>query len=342
MTEYQTGGIFFLAVLVWPWPVMLPVVAIMTQPWKHGGGFLPASYVKWVEMAGALAIPLLYSASDHEVDSIFQQVNGVLLPGGDAAIGGTARRILRLATEANRRGIFFPVWGTCDGFQWMLQACAGEDSILTDGFVSSNVSWPLNLTAAARSSRLLKPATTLSIPFAQPPITLIEALGSRALTFNSHHMGVTPIDFERSTLKDAFQVLATDVDEHGRSFISLVEAKAMPFWGSQFHPEKNIFETGFFDSGAPFERINHSNAAVVMSQYFANFFVEQCRKSKNRFMSATELKGRLFYQARARSWSSPGFVQSYYFDRHGTPVMDSFVLELASQGSTVAHEHTVA
>lgn len=166
-----------------------PVVAIVTQPWNGGGGFLPASYVKWVEMAGALAVPLLYSASDDELASVFQQVNGVLLPGGDAAIGGSVRRIMRLATDANRRGDYFPVWGTCDGFEWMMQACAGDDSVLTDGFISSNVSWPLNLTAAARGSRLLEAAVALPIPFARPPTTLFEALGSRALTFNSHRLG---------------------------------------------------------------------------------------------------------------------------------------------------------
>ena len=324
---------------------MPPVVAIMTQPWSGGGGFLPASYVKWVEMAGALAIPLLYSASDHEVDSIFQQVNGVLLPGGDAAISRAARRVMRLATEANRRGDVFPVWGTCNGFEWMMQASARDDRVLTDGFVSFNISWPLNLTAAARSSRLLEPATTLPIPFTQPITTLFEAMSSRALTFNSHHMGVSPANFERSTLKDMFQVLATNVDERGRPFISLVEAKSLPFWGSQFHPEKNIFEMGSLASGAPFEMISHANAAIFMSQYLANFFVEQCRESNHRFVSATQLKGRLFYQATAHTWDSPLFVQSYYFDQDGTPLsLDKVVpaLQLSPQDGPIRNQHAVA
>ena len=45
-------------------------------------------------------------------------------------------------------------------------------------------------------------------------------------------------------LADSFwETLATNVDDAGVEFVSLMEAKgAAPVWASQFHPEKNAFE----------------------------------------------------------------------------------------------------
>jgi gamma-glutamyl hydrolase len=36
-----------------------------------------------------------------------------------------------------------------------------------------------------------------------------------------------------------FRVIATNKDENGIKFISIVESKLYPFYGVQFHPEKN-------------------------------------------------------------------------------------------------------
>ena len=44
-----------------------------------------------------------------------------------------------------------------------------------------------------------------------------------------------------------------------------------PFYGTQWHPEKNPFEW------ATREAINHSKEAVLVTQYVANFFVDQGR-----------------------------------------------------------------
>ena len=56
----------------------------------------------------------------------------------------------------------------------------------------------------------------------------------------------------------------------GRSFLSLPSSgKRYPFYGTQFHPEKNNM---MWDTSA---HLNHSRLAVEMSQYFANFFVAE-------------------------------------------------------------------
>lgn len=39
--------------------------------------------------------------------------------------------LLNLAKEANDKGDFFPVWGTCLGFEFMLYAAAGTPEVLS-------------------------------------------------------------------------------------------------------------------------------------------------------------------------------------------------------------------
>jgi hypothetical protein len=44
--------------------------------------YLAASYVKYIESAGARVVPINYYASEEELDDVFSKVNGFLFPGG--------------------------------------------------------------------------------------------------------------------------------------------------------------------------------------------------------------------------------------------------------------------
>lgn len=52
----------------------------------------------------------------------------------------------------------------------------------------------------------------------------------------------------------------------------------------------------------------------MVSQYFANFFVAQCRQSRHRFASAEEEWGSLIYKYTTSLAYAPGFEQVYFFD----------------------------
>ena len=51
----------------------------------------------------------------------FRSVNGALFPGGSGDLPRAARTMYSLAIKANRAGDYFPIWGTCDGFEWLMQ-----------------------------------------------------------------------------------------------------------------------------------------------------------------------------------------------------------------------------
>eukprot|EP01015_Nassula_variabilis_P018191 TRINITY_DN2951_c0_g1_i5.p1 TRINITY_DN2951_c0_g1~~TRINITY_DN2951_c0_g1_i5.p1 ORF type:complete len:157 (+),score=17.43 TRINITY_DN2951_c0_g1_i5:75-545(+) len=83
-------------------------------------------------------------------------------------------------------------------------------------------------------------------------------------------------------LTEFYNVLTTSVDKDGVEFVSTIEAKDFPFYGTQFHPEKNIYEwrTQF--------NINHEPLAIEYTQYMSNFFVLEARKNQQSFTELDE------------------------------------------------------
>lgn len=303
-----------------------PVIAVMTQPMaetpsgpsKRATNYLPASYVKWIELAGGRVVPVSYEATDAEVDSLFDQVNGLLLIGGDAKRCGASQRFFDRAVAAAKEGDTFPIWGTCDGFEWLMQMAAQDDSVLHGGFDSEDLPLKLNLTSSRPTdSRMLADAGDVWALRSPAKLSVLDALRTLPVTFNSHVQGVTPATYTATpALNKFFNVVATNMDRKGREFISVVESNdaSLAVFGTQFHPEKNIFEWGQnAASGALHQHIPHSRAAIAVAQYFANFFVDQCRASTHKFASAADQWSELIYQdtSHLSTTLSPNFVQSY-------------------------------
>jgi len=292
-----------------------PVVAIMSQPSKSSAAgcgrsceYIASSYVKFVELAGARALPVSYYSTDAEIDDIMTQVNGFLFPGGGNYLPDAAQRVVDNALNISSRGGHFPVWGACLGFEWIMMALGGLDALDASGLDAENLTLPLNFTADAEGSRLYSNAQAREI-FAKEPVTL-----------NNHGHGVTPAEFAANErLQSTVRVLSTNVDRKGREFISSVEGIDAPIYAVQYHPEKNIFEWGTYDSGAPYEVINHSPNAVKVSQGLANFFVAETRRNSNTYNLA---QTRPFFEELPTSIAkAPGFVEVYFLYPTGSDVI---------------------
>ena len=70
-----------------------------------------------------------------------------------------------------------------------------------------------------------------------------------------------------SDIADEWQILSVNTYE-GMDFISSIEHKVYPFYGVQFHPEKNAFEWKIAS-------IPHSAHAILVEQFYGNFFVNE-------------------------------------------------------------------
>lgn len=95
--------------------------------------------------------------------------------------------------------------------------------------------------------------------------------------------------FEQNDLLKDWRILATSVDANGLEFISVFESHKYPFYGVQFHPEKVNFE---FRKGA---NIPHNMDAIAVSQFFANFFIQEARKNDHKYPDCESESRALIY-----------------------------------------------
>jgi len=200
----------------------------------------------------------------------------------------------------NQKGDFFPLWGTCQGFEQVCVLAASNASVLTGPFDSENYSVPLNLTAAAASSRLFQAAGP----------TLMNVLATESVTMNNHVYGVTPAAFASNrNLSSLLTMLSLNNDRQGHTFVSTVESPHLPIYATQWHPEKNIFEWN------PDEVIPHSPDAVVVTQFTANFLVNNARLSSHHFATLAQEAASLIYNYAPvfTGVVEPDFEQCYFW-----------------------------
>ena len=109
------------------------------------------------------------------------------------------------------------------------------------------------------------------------------------------------------------RVLGTNRDVDNLKHVSIIESKYYPFYGVQFHPEAVLFEFKDFKSH---HNVPHSFAAIRVSQFFANFFVEQTRKNRNCFESQDELNAFLIHNYQPEFTAARAddrYIQKYFF-----------------------------
>lgn len=141
---------------------------------------------------------------------------------------------------------------------------------------------------------------------------IVDILATQPVTFNAHHAGIeTTKFFKTESLSSFYRVTSTNVDRNGREFVSTMEAYKYPFFGAQWHPEKNNFEWGKVN-GQPYEVINHSPDGIKVAQWAANFFVSEARKNLHKFEDAEE-EDKLLIWNHQPTKTGPKFVQTYYF-----------------------------
>jgi gamma-glutamyl hydrolase len=161
-----------------------PIIGILSQPATGGKKYIAASYIKFVESAGARAVPIHYDSDPETLRTLVGSVNGVLFPGGSASLANSSQYyqagkvIYDAAVKANDAGSHLPLWGTCLGFEEMARLLSGDsDEILVRGFDSEDYPVPLTPAndVAMSSSRI----------FAGMPPALMKAITTENITMNS-------------------------------------------------------------------------------------------------------------------------------------------------------------
>lgn len=172
--------------------------------------------------------------------------------------------LVNRALEANAAGDYFPVWGTCKGYENLLNI-VGKGNVLDFGFDAVDYATPLR---ATNTGRMLADANA----------SLLEWVANEPITYNNHGAGITPAHLaSNSALSAFFDVLGVSNDRGGRPMVELVQGKHSPIYGAQFHNEKIQFIP---DSGQ-IKHIPKSAHAVAFAEYMGSFFVAEARKNRH-------------------------------------------------------------
>ncbi|KAK9908388.1 hypothetical protein WJX75_007144 [Coccomyxa subellipsoidea] len=266
-----------------------PLIGILSQPGNPAPGnqsYIAASYVKFVESAGARAVPIPYDAPRAEVERLFRAINGALIPGGGQNLSphhpffDTSALLLNLSIAATDAGDFFPLHGTCLGFEALAVIVSGDGRALSD-FDSYDNASPLMLTADGKSG---------SAFFGAFPADVLQTLQEQPLAMENHGKGLAMSTYEGSErLKDFFVVTSLSSDKQGAVYISTMEARKYPVTATQWHPEKNSFEW------AKKLQIPHSSDAVEVTHAAAKYLVDQARRNSHAPATLQEEEDILIY-----------------------------------------------
>jgi len=305
-----------------------PIIGILSQEVsrlierehpEQFSSYIAASYVKFIEGAGGRVVPIFIGQPRSYYEDLLSKVNGVLLPGGATYFNqsnGYAEAgmyIYEIAIELNKKQIYMPIWGTCLGFELLINLSANNTEVRT-GCSSQSQALPLEFTKNYIDSRL----------FGKADESVIHIFSTHPVTANFHLYCFTQETFEKYNLNKIWKVLSLNHDWNGIEFISSVEHLEYPFYGVQFHPEKNLYE--FVIN----RNITHDANSTKTSQYFANFFVNEARKNKQAFINKTEEMNKLIYNFNPK-YTAPmrsAFVQQYLFPKQrneASLIISSFI-----------------
>jgi gamma-glutamyl hydrolase len=189
------------------------------------GGYINRDVKRWLTSAGMTIVPIPATVTPAEAAAYFDYVNGLFLHPGWAdqpAYTATINLFLEMATQANRAGEYFPVWGTCQGFQRLVQFFGGHLERLQSLRLTKGTQ--IHLQVNPSESRLLRYATKQQL----------RHLRYECEPWFNHEWGL-PV----ASLSSVYRLLSTSHDRAGTEYVSMIEGKDIPFYGVQFHPEKD-------------------------------------------------------------------------------------------------------
>ncbi|KAL7143464.1 hypothetical protein ABFS83_08G192600 [Erythranthe nasuta] len=249
-----------------------PVIGILSHPGDGAGGrlnkapkasYIAASYVKFVESAGARVIPLIYNEPSELRNEKLNLVNGVIFTGGSSkrtSYFNVVKSIFENVRRRNDAGHHFPLLAICLGFELLTMVVSEKKNILEKFDALNQASTLDNIDVNGNL-------------FQRFPEVLRNKLSTKCLVMQNHSYGISPAKFRRDArLNSFFKILTTSTDKKNKPYVSTVQARNYPVTAVQWHPEKNAFEWGL-------SAIPHSEDAVQVTQHVANFFVREARIS---------------------------------------------------------------
>eukprot|EP00347_Sterkiella_histriomuscorum_P022553 403338055 len=229
--------------------------------------YIMKSYVDFVESAGARVVPLVVGEPEEVTLQKLQKLNGVVFPGGDGDYLEYGRYVFNAIKEFNDNGTFYPLWGTCMGYENIVSYVSDNGWNVLDVYDYDSGSMALEFVVDPRQSKMFAGLDEKAFLFE-----------SYNVTYNAHHWGMNPEKFQTDKgLMSIFKHTAISYMPDGRPFVASIESDQYPFFGSQFHPEKvsRVFKEEL--------NVDHSWLSIGLNRHFSDYFVHLTRQNTNNY-----------------------------------------------------------
>lgn len=263
--------------------------------------YIMDSYVRFIEAQGAKVVPLIWGEPREVTLDKLSKLNGVFLPGGGGDYVEFGEFIFKTVLEYNNNGTFYPLWGTCLGFENLaIWTSDMREEVLADVPLFST-SVPIEFT--------VKPATTKMFrDFSDAELFMLQ---TEDVTQNSHSFAV-PIQYfyDDAKLRDFWHVTSLSVldsEEQYTEFVTTVESKQFPVMATMFHTEKPA-QGWQIDTG-----INKTWESIELNTKFIKLFIRMARANPHRYSD--------FYDSQHET------IQEYKLLRTYSNVADLYLFE---------------
>ncbi|XP_038899600.1 gamma-glutamyl hydrolase 2-like [Benincasa hispida] len=288
-----------------------PVIGILSHPGDGASGrlsnattasYIPASYVKFVESAGARVIPLIYNDPTDVLEEKLGLVNGVIFTGGrvrDGLYYSVAEKIFQKVLSRNEAGDHVPLYGISLGFQ-LISTMVGKNFDIIE---------PFNATRFPSALKFNDFANIRGTVFERVPLSLRIRATKDCITWEDHKYGISPETFEQNEgLSSFFQILTTSIDKNNKVYVSTANARNYPVTIFQWSPEKNSYEWGI-------STIPHTEYAIELTHKVAHHLVSEARRSINKPPVNQVLEKLIYkYSPIYNGKAGKGYDQVYLFE----------------------------
>ena len=73
-------------------------------------------------------VPIILGEDEDIINEKLSKLNGVLFPGGGGGYIGLGKYVFDKLLDLNKNGTYYPLWGTCLGFEYFLEYSASAGS----------------------------------------------------------------------------------------------------------------------------------------------------------------------------------------------------------------------
>ena len=253
--------------------------------------FIPQSYVKWAELHGARIIPIQFDLPIPIINSLLEQINGLVLIGGIIEKNvhknqyfkylSTLTHIFKKIVEFNLTGNHYPIFSICLGFELLPMITTSKNLLQLSDYYEKNNKISKYGTIDQSSIKFTKFTNNdekemlckhPSKYFSKSEIKKIE---NTPITYFTHGKSFIINEKYMKDYKKFLTITATANEGHSnKKIVAMYQYKSFPFFGTQFHPEKALFEWRE-------KNLTHSDDAIMFSNRLCKMFMNECDKNFN-------------------------------------------------------------